>query len=76
MPTIIVCSFLVLMIEIREKLKSQQRTKRGPSMQKIYTNMHMSQFFQPMLLNSKFLHKKTPRLALGNIPVPAQRRTF
>ena len=50
MLTIIVCSFPELMIEIREKLK-------GLSVRKIYRNTHMPQFFQPMLLNSKFLHK-------------------
>ena len=34
MLTIIVCSFPELMIEIREKLKSQQRTKRAENLQK------------------------------------------
>ena len=39
----------------------------------------MPQFFQPTLLNSKFLYKRgalIARLVLVNIPVPAQRRTF
>ena len=51
---------------------------RGPSVRKTYTNMHMhnSQFFQPMLLNSIFMNKKTPLLVLVNIPVPTQSRTF
>ena len=54
MLTIIVRSFPVLMIKIREKLK----VSTGVSVRKIYTNSHMPQFFQPMLLNCKFLHKK------------------
>ena len=51
---------------------------RGPSVRKTYTNMHMhnSQFFQPMLLNSIFMNKKTPLFVLVNIPVPTQSRTF
>ena len=56
MPTIIVCSFPVLMIEIREKLKSQQKTKRAENLHK-HAHAGM-QFFHPMLLNSKPLHKK------------------
>ena len=57
MPTIkIVCSFPVLMIEIRENFKSQQRTKRAENLLK---HAHAAmQFFQPMLLNFKPLHKK------------------
>ena len=35
-------------------LVGTQRTTRA----EIYTNTHMPQFFQSMLLNSKFLHKK------------------
>ena len=35
-------------------LVGKQRTTRA----EIYTNTHMPQFFQSMLLNSKFLHKK------------------
>ena len=54
MLTIIVRSFPVLIIEIREKLK----VSKGLSLRNIYTNSHTPQFFQPMLLNSKFLHKK------------------
>ena len=54
MLTIIIRSFPVLEIKIREKLK----VSKGLNMQKIYTHSHMLQFFQPMLLNSKFLHKK------------------
>ena len=38
MPTIIVCSFPAFMIQIRGNSKSQQRTKRGPSVRKTYTN--------------------------------------
>ena len=57
MPTLkIVCSFPVLMIEIMENFKSQQRTKRTENLLK---QAHAEiQFFQPMLLNSKLLHKK------------------
>ena len=54
MLTIIVRSFPVLVIKIREKLKVSKEL----NMQKIYTNSHMPQFFQPVLLNSKFLYKK------------------
>ena len=56
MPTIIVCSLPGLMIEIRKKLKSQQRTKCAENLHK---HAHAAmQFFQPMPLNSKPLHKK------------------
>ena len=56
MPTLIVCSFPVLMIEKREKLKSQQRTK---SAENVHEHAHTAmQSFQPMLLNFKLLHKK------------------
>ena len=37
--------------------------------------MHLPEFFQPTLLNSKFLYKRGAlivRLVLVNIPVPAQ----
>ena len=34
-------------------------------MQKIYTNIHMLQFFQPMILNSKVLHKKGASFCAG-----------
>ena len=53
MLTIIVRSFPLLMIKIREKLK----VSKGLSVRRIYANSNTPQFFQPMLLNSK-LHKK------------------
>ena len=62
----------------RNKEKTQKVSK-VLSVRKIYKNMHMPQFFQPTLLNSKFLYKRgalIARLVLVNIPVPAQRRTF
>ena len=56
MPTIKIVSFPVLIIEIRENFKSQQRTKCEENLLK---HAHAAmQFFQPMLLNSKLLHKK------------------
>ena len=56
MPTIIVCFFPVLLIEIREKLKSQQRTKRAENLHK---HAHAAmQSFQPMLLTPNFCTKR------------------
>ena len=69
-------SFPVLMIEIRKKLK---KSTKYQACGKFTKNMHMPQFFQPTLLNSKFLYKRgalIARLELVNIPVPAQRRKF
>ena len=42
---------------VRNKGKTQ-RVSKGLNVRKIYTNMHMPQFFQPMLLNSKFPQKE------------------
>ena len=55
MLAIIVCSMINFMIEIKEKLESQQRTKREQNFNQSRTRCNS---FQPMLLNSKFLHKK------------------
>ena len=38
--------------------RNKSKVSKGLSVRKIYTNIHMPQFFQPMLLNSKFLRKK------------------
>ena len=48
-------SFPVLMIEIRKKLK---KSTKYQACEKFTKNMHMPQFFQPTLLNSKFLYKR------------------
>ena len=48
--------FLFSIAHVRNKGKTQKVSK-GLSVRKIYTNMYMPEFFQPMLLNSKFLHK-------------------
>ena len=55
MPTIN-CLF-VPRANARNKGKTQEVSKEL-SVPKIYTNMHMLKFFQPMLLNSKFLKQK------------------
>ena len=49
--------FLFSIAHVRNKGKTQKVSK-GLSVRKIYTNVHMPQSFQPMLLNSKFLHKE------------------
>ena len=67
--------FLFSIAHVRNKGKTQKVSK-GLSVRKIYTNMYMPEFFQPMLLNSIFMNKKTPLLVLVNIPVPTQSRTF
>ena len=50
--TIIICSMIDFMIEIKEK--HERRQKRTISLRKIYTITHTPKFFQPMVLNSKF----------------------
>ena len=49
---------------VRNKGKTQ-RVSKGLSVRRIYTNMHMPQFFQPMLLNSKFPQKEGASLCTG-----------
>ena len=49
--------FLLSVAHVLNKGKTKKVSK-GLSVRKIYTNMHMPQFFQPMLLNSKFLHNE------------------
>ena len=41
-----------------DRNKGTQKVSKGLSVRKIYTNIHEPQFFQPMLLNSKFMHTK------------------
>ena len=48
--------FLFSIAHVRNKGKTQKVSK-GLSVRKIYTNMYMPEFFQPMLSFSKFLHK-------------------
>ena len=73
MLTIIVCSFPVLMIEIRGKLKSQQRNKRA---EKLHKHAHTA--ILPTDAFKLQISEQKRRLAsvLVNIPVPAQRSTF
>ena len=73
MLIIIVCSFTELLIEITEKLKSQQRTKRAKNLRKRARAAILPTNAFKLQISAQ---KKAPRLVLVNILVAAQRRTF
>ena len=73
MLTIIVCSFPVLMIEIRGKLKSQQRNKRA---EKLHKHAHTAILPTDTFKLQISAQKRRLASVLVNIPVPAQRSTF
>ena len=73
MLTIIVCSFPVLMIEIRGKLKSQQRNKHA---EKLHKHAHTAILPTDTFKLQISAQKRRLASVLVNIPVPAQRSTF
>ena len=73
MLTIIVCSFPVLMIMIRGKLKSQQRNKRA---EKLHKHAHTAILPTDTFKLQISAQKRRLASVLVNIPVPAQRSTF
>ena len=73
MLTIIVCSFPVLMIMIRGKLKSQQRNK---SAEKLHKHAHTAILPTDTFKLQISAQKRRLASVLVNIPVPAQRSTF
>ena len=73
MLTIIVCSFPVLMIMIRGKLKSQQRNKRA---EKLHKHAHTAILPTDTIKLQISAQKRRLASVLVNIPVPAQRSTF
>ena len=52
------CLFLSRAHDRNKGTEKLHKVSKGLSVRKIYTNIHKPQFFQPMLLNSKFMHKK------------------
>ena len=69
----IVCSFPVLMIMIRGKLKSQQRNKRA---EKLHKHAHTAILPTDTFKLQISAQKRRLASVLVNIPVPAQRSTF